>query len=207
MTQVLDSNGTNVTASLTSGDLGGSIQTRDQTITGLQTQLDTLANQFGTAFNAAQAKGFDQNGKPGQNFFTIPATVAGSAATISMAITNPALVAASSDGTSGSNGNLANLSAVQNTALPAGETPGNAYASLVYQVGSTTSNASAESTATTSSLLQLNDQLNSVSGVSIDQESTNLITYQQAYEAAARVVTTIQSLFQTTMSMGTAAAE
>jgi flagellar hook-associated protein 1 FlgK len=117
------------------------------------------------------------------------------------------LIAASSDGTAGSNGNLANLSAVQTTALPTGQTPGNAYASLVYQVGSLTSNANAESTATTASLAQLKDQLSSTSGVSIDEESANLITYQQAYEAAARVVTTIQSMFSVTMSMGTAAAE
>jgi flagellar hook-associated protein 1 FlgK len=74
-------------------------------------------------------------------------------------------------------------------------------------VGSLTSNAKAESSATTASLLQLNDQLSSVSGVSIDEESTNLITYQQAYEAAARVVTTVQAMFQVTMAMGTASAE
>jgi flagellar hook-associated protein 1 FlgK len=74
-------------------------------------------------------------------------------------------------------------------------------------VGSLTSNANSESTATTASLLQLNDQLNSVSGVSIDQESANLIMYQTAYEAAARVVTTIQSMFTVTMAMGTAAAD
>jgi len=42
--------------------------------------------------------------------------------------------------------------------------------------------------------------------VSIDEESANLISYQQSYEAAARVVSTIQSLFSITMSMGTAAA-
>jgi flagellar hook-associated protein 1 FlgK len=207
MTHVLDKNGTDITSSLTGGDLGGSIQTRDTTIPGLLNQLDTLANQFGNAINAAQAKGYDQNGDAGQDLFNVPTTVAGSAANISVAITDPALIAASSDGTSGSNGNLANLSAVQTTALASGETPGNAYASLVYQVGSLTSSANAESTATAASLVQLNDQLNSVSGVSIDEESANLITYQQAYEAAARVVTTIQSLFTVTMSMGTASAE
>jgi len=207
MEQVLDQNGTNITASITGGDLGGTIQTRDQTIPGLLNSLDTLANQFGAAFNAAQAQGFNQKGSAGTNFFTIPTTVTGSAAAISMAITDPTQIAASSDGTAGSNGNLANLSAVQTNALPAGETPGNAYASLVYQVGSLTSNATAESTATTASLLQLNNQLSSVSGVSIDEESSNLITYQTAYEAAARVVTTVQALFLVTMSMGTAAAD
>jgi flagellar hook-associated protein 1 len=205
--QVLDQNGANITSSLTSGDLGGSIQTRDQTLAGLLTSLDTLANQFGKAFNAAQAKGFDQNGKVGGNFFTVPTAIAGSAAGISIALTNPAAIAASSDGTAGSNGNLANLSAVQTAVLPAGQTPGDAYAGLVFQVGTLTANANAESTATTASLLQLTDQLSSVSGVSIDEESTHLITFQTAYEAAARVVTTIQAMFTVTLGMGTAGAE
>jgi flagellar hook-associated protein 1 FlgK len=207
MQHVLDQNGTDITTSLAAGDLGGTIQMRDKTIPGLLGQLDTLANQFGAAFNAAQAQGFDQNGVAGGNFFTIPTTVAGSAAAISMAITDPTKIAASSDGTAGSNGNLVNLSAVQTNPLSTGNTPGEAYANLVYQVGSLTSNATAESTATAASLLQLNDQLSSVSGVSIDEESTNLITFQTAYEAAARVVSTIQAMFTVTMSMGTAAAD
>jgi flagellar hook-associated protein 1 FlgK len=207
MQHVLDQNGDDITSSLTSGDLGGTIQTRDTTIPGLLTQLDTLANQFATAMNAAQAKGYDQNGDAGGNFFTVSSTVSGSAASIKMAISDPALIASSSDGTSGSNGNLTNLSAVQTTKLVSGKTPGDAYASLVYQVGSLTSSANAESTATTASLLQLNKQLSAVSGVSINEEAANLITYQQAYEAAARVVSTIQELFSVTLSMGTNAAE
>jgi flagellar hook-associated protein 1 FlgK len=200
---VLDSNGNDITSTFTSGDLGGTIQTRDQAIGGLLTQLNTLANQFATAFNSVQASGYDQNGNPGQNFFTIPSTVSGSAAGIQMNITDPALLAASSDGTAGSDGNLANFAAVQTNALPSGQTPADAYSSIVYQVGSVTANASAESGATTASLTQLNDQLNSVSGVSIDEESANLITYQNAYEAAARVISTIQALMTATMSMDT----
>ena len=102
---------------------------------------------------------------------------------------------------------MANLIAVQTNVLSAGNTPGEAYANLVYQVGSLTSNATAESTATTASLLQLNDQLSSVSGVSIDQEATNLITFQTAYQAAARVISTMQAMFSVTLTMGTAAAQ
>jgi flagellar hook-associated protein 1 FlgK len=204
---VFDSEGNDITSTLTGGDLGGTIQTRDQAIPGLQNQLDTLANQFATAVNAAQAKGYDQTGTAGTNFFNIPSTVSGSAAAISMAITTPAQIATSSDGTSGSNGNLANLSAVQTSPLPSGTTPGDAYAGIVYQVGSLTDNANSEYNATSSSLEQLNDQLNSVSGVSLDEEAENMIQYQTAYEAAARVVTTVQALITTTMSMGTAAAE
>jgi flagellar hook-associated protein 1 FlgK len=208
MQHVLDQNGNDITSSLTSGDLGGTIQTRDTTIPGLLTQLDTLANQFATAINSAQASGYDENGKAGTDFFTASGSAASiTASSITMAITDPAKIASSSDGTSGSNGNLANLSAVQTTQLASGQTPGDAYAGLVYQVGSLTASANAESTASTATLLQLNDQLSSVSGVSTDEEAANLIQYQQAYEAAARVVSTIQSLFSITMTMGTAAAE
>lgn len=207
MVQVEDPKGNNITSSLSGGDLGGTIQTRDTTIPGLLTQLDTLANQFGTAFNAVQNTGFDAYGNAGVNFFNVPATVAGSAGAISVSMTDPNQIAASSDQSAGGNGNLTRMSALQTTALAGGQTPGATYANLVYQVGNLTSNATAESSATTASLLQLNNQLSSVSGVSIDEESTNLITYQQAYEAAARVVTTVQSLFQITMAMGTAGAD
>ena len=217
MTHVLDRNGADITSSLTGGDLGGAINTRDTTIPGLLGQLDTLANKFGNAFNTVQAGGYDQIGNKGGEFFTLPATPAptvppaadpypGAAANIEMALTYPTQIAASSDGTAGDNLNLAKFSALSSTGIVAGQTPGDAYASLVYQVGSLTSNANAESTATTSSLAQLNNQLSSTSGVSIDEESANLIAFQQAYEAAARVISTIQELFSVTMSMGTAAA-
>jgi len=206
MQDVKDSAGTDITSTLSGGDLGGTIQTRDQAIAGLQSQLDTLASQFGAAFNAAQAQGYTQSGSAGGDFFTLPSGVAGAANSIALASTDPASIAASSDGSAGSDGNLSNLSAVQSTALPSGQTPTDTYAGLVYQVGSLTANATAESTATAASLLQLNDQLSSLSGVSIDEESTNLIRYQQAYEAAARVVSTISSMFDVAMSMGTNAA-
>jgi flagellar hook-associated protein 1 FlgK len=207
--KVVDQSGTDITSTLTGGDLGGTIQTRDTTIPGLLTQLNTLANQFAGAINTAQESGTDQNGTKGAALYSSGSTTDTTitAANITMATTDPAKIAASSDGSAGGTGNLTNLSAVQTTTLASGETPGDAYASLVYQVGSLTSNANSESTATTASLKQLNTQLSSVSGVSIDEESANLITYQTAYEAAARVVSTIQGLFTTLISMGTAAAE
>jgi flagellar hook-associated protein 1 len=210
MQHVLDQSGNDITSSLAGGDLGGSIQTRDQTIPGIMSNLNGLANELGNAFSSAQGHGYDQNGMPGHALFNVPTSDAGPGGTtvmsISMGITDPRLIAASSDGSTGSNGNLANLSAIQSANLSSGQNPIDAYASLVNQVGSLTSTASAESSATTASLLQLNDQKSSVSGVSIDQESVNLIAFQQAYQAAARVISTINSLFQVTMAMGTAAA-
>jgi flagellar hook-associated protein 1 len=203
MQQVLDSTGKNITASIQGGTLGGAIQVRDQTIPGILTQLNTLASQFATAFNAAQAKGFDSNGNAGQSFFSVPANPANAASGISVSISNPALVAISSDGSAGSDGNVANLSAAVNGTLPSGDTPANAYANLVFQAGTAASNASAQSTAIGLNLQQLTTQQGSVSAVSTDEEASNLILFQTAYEAAARIVSTIQQLNTVTLDMGT----
>ena len=200
-TQVLDQNGDNITSTLQGGDLGGSIQMRDQTIPGLLSQLDTLAHQVGTAFNSAQASGYDQNGAEGTALFNLPSSVSGAAGTISLALTDPSLVAASSDGNSGSSGNLANFASIQATALPSGSTPTNTYANLVYQVGNLSAMATAQTSATAASLLQINDQISSQSGVSVDQETTNLMHYQQSYQAAAQVINVVNGLFTATMNM------
>jgi len=83
-----------------------------------------------------------------------------------------------------------------------GQTPGNAYAGIVFDVGNASSNASTQSTAIGKTLLQLTDQQSSVSGVNIDNETANLIRFQTAYQAAARIVSTIQQLDTVTIAMG-----
>lgn len=203
MTQVLDSEGNNITATIQNGDLGGTLQVRDGTLPGLLNQLDTLANQFATAMNSANASGTDLDGNTGGAIFSVPSTVAGSAADITVAMTDPSQIAASSDGTTGSGGNLTNLLAVQNAQLPMGSSPTDAYSSLVFNVGEVTSNAQAEVSGTGSALTQLQDQQSAISGVSIDEESANLLQYQQAYEAAAKVVSTIDELGAVALNMGT----
>ena len=120
---------------------------------------------------------------------------------MSVAISDPSLIAISSDGSAGSNGNVANLSASLTSALPSGQTVSQAYANLVDQVGTAASDASTQSTAIGQNLLQLTNQQSSVSGVSIDEETTNLIRFQTAYEAAARIVSTIQQLNTDTINM------
>ena len=200
--QVLDSNGNNITTSISGGTLGGAIEVRDQTIPGLLSQLNTLASQFGTAFNNAQAQGFDSNGNAGANFFTIPTNPNDAAAGISVALTNPTQVAISSDGSAGSNGNIANLSAALTNALPSGESAANAYASLVFSVGNAASNASTQSTAIGQNLTQLTTQQGAVSAVDINEETTNLMRFQAAYEAASRIVSTVQVLDNAALNMG-----
>jgi flagellar hook-associated protein 1 FlgK len=197
--QVIDSSGNDITSSIQGGQLGGAIEIRDQTIPSYLSQLNTLAGQFATAFNAAQAQGYTSSGAQGGTFFTVSSS-ANAASTIS--VSNSAQIAVSSDGSAGSNGNVANLSATLTTKLPSGQTAADAYASLVYQVGNDTSTASSNSTAIGDNLLSLTNQQSAISGVNIDEETTNLIKYQQAYEAAARIVSTVQALSTVTLDMG-----
>lgn len=192
MQHVLDYSGNDITASISGGQLGGAIELRDQVIPGFLTRLNTLASEFTDSFNSAQAQGYDSNGNAGQDFFSVPAS--GAAAGMSVTISDPSLVAISSDGSKGSNGNVANLSAALTTQLPSGQTVSQGYAYLVDQVGSAASDAKTQSSAIGQNLQQLTDQQGSVSGVSIDEETTNLIRFQTAYQAAARVVSTIQQL-------------
>ena len=192
-----------VTSSLTGGSLAGAIQIRDQEIPSLLSQLDQLAAGFSNAVNNANAQGYDLNGIKGASIFsTPPAGTTGAAATMQVAISDPSLIAASSDGTPGSNGNLANLSDIATETVASGQTPIDFYSNIVFQVGSATSNTSADDDGATQILQQLQDQRGSISGVSLDEEAANIIQYQTAYQAAARVVSTINSMLADAVNLG-----
>lgn len=196
------SQGQDITSTLHGGQLGGLIEVRDQVIPGILAQVNDLASGFAANFNTQHHLGFDLSGAAGQDFFVPVAAGAGAALGFGVLITDPNAIAASSDGAPGSNGNIQNLLAVQNQMLPAGKTPGDAYAALVFNVGNAAAQAKAEADASSISLQQIKDQRQSISGVSIDEESTNLIRYQHAFQAAARVITTVDEMTQTVISMG-----
>jgi flagellar hook-associated protein 1 FlgK len=197
---VLDAQGNDITDKLSGGTIGGAIAARDNTIPALSQQLDGLASQFASAMNSAQAAGSDLNGNPGAAMFTVP-TTGSAAAGITVALTSGSQIAASSDGSAGSSGNIKTLLAVQSTNLPSGASPTEAYASLVGNIGFAGSQVTSGLAATASSLQQLGSQQDSESGVSIDEETSNLLRYQQAYSASARVISTINDMYGTLMNM------
>ena len=199
--QVEDANGNNITSSLSGGTLGGSLNIANQVIPGFMTQLNTLASQFATAFNSAQAAGTDSNGNAGAAFFAGTSNLSDAAANISVSLTSPSQLAVNSSSSSTGN-NIANLSAALTTALPSGQSAPDAYASLVFNVGTAASNANTQSAAIGDNLTQLNTLQGSVSAVSIDEETANLMRYQTAYEAASRIISTVQVLDNAALNMG-----
>ena len=197
------SQGEDITSKLTSGQLAGLIQVRDQTIPGLISSLDALAAGLANGLNTANKTGFDLNGNPGGNIFVPPPVSGqGAAANLAVQITDPALIAASSDGTAGSNGNIAVLSAVQNQPVAGGQTPIEYYSNIVFGIGNEVS-TTAELSSSQLILQQLQDQRGSISGVNLDEEASNMVQYQRAFDAAAHVVTTINDMLYTVINMGT----
>jgi flagellar hook-associated protein 1 FlgK len=108
------------------------------------------------------------------------------------------------NGTAGDNSNVNAMLAVQNQSIVNGQTPLSAYSNLVYQVGNDVSTAQSESTSTQAMVQQLQNQIGSVSGVDINQESVNLVQYERAYQAAAQVSAVIDSLTAEAINLGQA---
>lgn len=75
-----------------------------------------------------------------------------------------------------------------------GSTLNTYYSSMVSSLGTTASKASSDLTTSETQLTSIKNQRTSVSGVSLDEEMTSLIEYQHAYQANAKVISTIDSL-------------
>lgn len=72
-----------------------------------------------------------------------------------------------------------------------------AYGDIVIKVGVKTEQASNMVDNQTAVLSQLYNRRESVSGVSIDEEVTNLLKFQRSYEANSRVISTINEMLDT----------
>lgn len=173
----------------TGGSAAARVTALTTTIPGYQGQLDAVANSLMSAVNGAQASGYDLAGNPGAAMFT-----GSGAAGITVALTSSAAIAAS--GSPGGNFDGSNaLAAAGLGAQPA--SADKAYAALVGSIGGASALASQQS-ATQSAVTNSVDALQtSTSGVSYDDEVGNMLTYQHAYSAASRVLTTLDDMLDT----------
>ena len=137
--------------------------------------LDGVANQVISSVNALQ---------PSSPFFT-----GTSASTIAVSA-NTSTVQAASSSTSGND-------LAQAIGKLSGGSADQSYAAFIAQVGNGVQAAQSTQATQQSVLTAVSNQRQSVSGVSLDEEMTNLIQYQQAYQASARVMNAINSTLDT----------
>jgi flagellar hook-associated protein 1 FlgK len=95
------------------------------------------------------------------------------------------------------------LGALQNKKTIGGSTASfsDAYGQLVSTVGNKARQVQISNTAQTSLTLQIRTAQQSVSGVNQDEETANLLMYQQMYQANAKVIQTASTLFDTVLGI------
>ncbi|HBD33238.1 MAG TPA: flagellar hook-associated protein FlgK, partial [Cupriavidus sp.] len=109
----------------------------------------------------------------------------------------------SNSGATADNGNALALAKLQTAKTINGTSSFNdAYASLVNQVGSDAKSASIASESQDSITTQVTSAQQSVSGVNMDEETVNLLKFQQLYQANAKVIQTASTIIDTLLSIG-----
>ena len=93
------------------------------------------------------------------------------------------------------------LAGIRDQKLASGLTASDAWSQLVYRVGRDRRSA-ADAGATQAEVLnQIRNLQDSVSGVSLDEEASDLMRFQRAYEANARFFTTVNDTLTTLLNM------
>jgi flagellar hook-associated protein 1 len=203
--QVYDSEGNDITSSLTSGggQIGGLLTVSIQDIPQMQSALDTLAYDLGAAVNTQNEAGSDANGNPGVAIFNLSTTSTGAASQISVAITDPSQVAAAAINSGSSDDtNLLAMANLQNQAIIGGETPSDYYSAFVTTVGSLVSSVSSQNAAQDASVSQLQNQIGSLSSVNLNEEASSLETFEQSYESASKIFTVLDEVMTAALNLG-----
>jgi flagellar hook-associated protein 1 FlgK len=169
------------------GTAGGQLSSLGEIIPGYRTALDAIATNLVTDLNAQHVQGFDRDGNPGK-----PILSGTTAASIAVTNLKPGEIAASAVGSvpiapNLDKGNADKIAALRSAPLGTDS----AYRKMIVELGVQASvanrNLDIQSVITT----QVDAARESVAGVNLDEEMTNMLSYQHAYSAASRMVTAI----------------
>ena len=194
--------GSGTPLSLTAGKLQGTIEARDGAVADLRQNLNSLASLLITEVNTIHAAGYGLGGSTGAAFFE--GTDAGDIK-VNAALTNdPSLLqAASVPGASGNNGTvlaLAQLNQKQHASL-GNQTFSQNYSRVTTDFGQAVSSVNTQLSDQDVVETMLLKQRDSYSGVSLDEEMTDLTRYQRAFQASARLLTVVDSLLETVVNL------
>jgi len=184
------------------GELKGLLDTRDKIIPGYLQELGALARTLVEQVNAVHRTGYGLDGSTGLNFFDSRYTDAESIRINEDLVAAPHRIAASASGEVGDGSITLAVQNLRNERVMASGTTtiNDYYSSLVGQLGVEAHQAT--SFAENSALLvhQIESARQAVQGVSLDEEMANMVKFQHAYDAAARVITTMDEALDTVIS-------
>ncbi len=191
----------NKTARIEGGELKGLMDIRDDYIVEQMKKLDAMAIAFVQEVNTLHRKGY---GSENQLYSDIPFfnTVISGARDIQVNMQlekTPELVAASATGAPGDNQIALAISQLKDQKVMENGTMtfSRYYETIINNVGLKADQATKNKKNQDILTEQVKNFKESASGVQLDAELTNLIRLQSAYQAAARVVTTVDKLLDT----------
>lgn len=213
--QILDSQGNDITASITGGQLGGLLDVRNRVLTSIigDSQQAGSLNQFAKSFadtvNSILESGTvstDPAAASGAALFTYnntDATLASGSLAVNPAITPAQLAPVDASGNANGNANaLAALAFPNNTQ---GQIDGQSFVSYFAGIAASVGqeNATAQGNATTQQqvVTQVQAQRDQISGVSLDEQAAEILQFQRAYQAVSRVLTVINTLADSILSL------
>lgn len=195
-----------VATTITSGSLRGLVDIRDTVIggpNGYLAQIDTLAASVANSVNARHAAGFGLDGSTGNAFFAgttaatlgVSAAVAASVDAIAASDTAAGLPAGADNAV-----DMAQLQFVVQAIGASTTTLDGFYQQMVARIGVDTDQASRMAQVQQGVLDAAQSRRDGVSGVNLDEEMSDMVRFQKSYNAAARMVTTLDEMLDTIIS-------
>jgi flagellar hook-associated protein 1 len=189
------------TVILSGGDINGVADVYNNVIPSYTKQIDSIMSALVSAVNDIHTTGYTNTDsqETGVKFFD---SYSDGKLVINQDILDDSdNIAISADGTEG-NGDLAiQLAELADKELIDGETLSTTYGSFISGVGTDVTNADSLVESYDQILEQLANQKASYSGVSSDEEMTNLIIYQRAYQACSKVISVENEMLETLMNL------
>jgi flagellar hook-associated protein 1 FlgK len=222
LAEVQASDGTDITSSITTGQLGALLNFRNTVLpqymgdanqTG---SINTLAQKVADAVNGiltagnvsdASADGVTPavQGVALFTYDTANATNAAASLSVSSTITASQLAAITPGPPEVSNGIPLALAQLENPTSDVGKINGesftSAYGDMATQAGNLLNQATQDQTTSQSAVTQAESQLKQLSGVDLNKEAISLVEYQRSYEANAEMITVLNKLLQDTINM------
>jgi flagellar hook-associated protein 1 FlgK len=200
-TAILSSTGSDITGQITGGQLSAMLDDKNNVLPGYLASLNTLAQGVADRVNTALQNGIDENGaSPATDLFSYNPNL-GAAETLTVNPLTPDQIAAALPGAPGGNGNALALAALANQPNLQNYTFAQFYGNIGAQVGNDLSTATNNQSTKESLLTQAQTLRQQASGVSLDEEAANLISFQRAYQASAKMLTVLDSLTSTLMTI------
>ena len=182
------------------GEFRGLYDIRDVLMPDLTNRLDQLAYSFATAVNTEHAAGTGLDGSTGLDFFT-PVVLAGAASSLTLSLTDTDQIAAGSNSAPGNNENIINLLNLEQAQTIGGDTFVSYYGKITATIGVEAARNKTALTGLEDSLVQLENLRDGIDGVSLEEEMINLLKYQNAFEASAKFLATVDEMMQTMLSL------